>query len=104
DALPFGAGDVPPLGLAGSESPLEVAQALMGAMPPAIGLAAVVLAAVAVAIPHMRGLWPAVGLGAGMLAALLLLAPGAPALPLVAAAWLTCGWLVYAGNASRREQ
>jgi len=79
-------------------------QAIVGAVPPAVGLGAVALAAVAVAIPYVRGLWPVAGLGAGMLVALLLLAPGAPALPLVAAVWLTCGWLLYAGSDSRREQ
>ena len=104
DELPFGAGIASPLGLAGSESPLEVARALLGVLPPAIALEALVLATVAVAIPYVRGLWPVAGLGAGMLAALLLLAPAAPALPLVVAAWLTCGWLVYAGFAASRAQ
>jgi len=59
---------------------------------------------VAAALPYVRGRWPIAGLGAGMLVGLLLLAPAAPAVPLVLAAWLTCGWLVYAGSASRREQ
>ena len=35
-----------------------------------------------------------VALGAGALAALLLAAPAAPALPLIAAVWLTCAGLV----------
>jgi len=104
EVLPFTAGVVQPLGLAGSEGPLAVAEALLTALPPATALQALALAAVAVAVPYVRGLWPIAGLGAGMLVALLLLAPEAPALPLVLAAWLTCGWLVYAGGASRREQ
>jgi serine/threonine-protein kinase len=104
DALPFGAGIAQPLGLAGSESPFRVAQALLAGLPPAMALEALALATVAVAIPYARGLWPIAGLGAGMLAALLLLAPAASALPLVVAAWLTCGWLVYAGFAPSRAQ
>lgn len=94
--LPFGAGAASPLGLAESESPLEAGGALLAAVPPAVALEALALAAAAVAIPYVRGLWPSAALGAGMLAALLLLAPSAPALPLVAAAWMTCALLVLA--------
>jgi Protein kinase domain len=104
DALPFAAETAQPLGLAGSESPVDVAGALLGALPPATALVALALGAVAVAVPYVRGLWQIAGLGAGMITSLLLLAPAAPALPLVAATWLACGWLVYAGSASRRAQ
>ncbi|MBA3347580.1 MAG: hypothetical protein H0T13_03375, partial [Actinobacteria bacterium] len=54
---------------------------------------AAVLAAVAAAIPFARGHWRIAGLGAAMLAGTVLVAPVAPALPLVAAAWLTCAGL-----------
>ncbi len=102
--LPFGGGVAGPLGLAESESLGQVAGALLGALPPAVALEALALAAVAVAIPYVRGLWPVAGLGAGMLAALLLLAPQAPPLPLVVAAWVTCGCLVFARFAPSRAQ
>ena len=104
EGLPFGAGAGPSLGLTGNESPLEVAGALLTALPPTLALTTLALAAVAAALPYVRGRWPIAGLGAGMLVGLLLLAPAAPALPLVLATWLMCGWLVYAGSASRREQ
>jgi len=51
------------------------------------------LAAVSVALPLARTPWRLAGVGAAMLAATLLLAPAAPALPLVAAAWLTVAGL-----------
>ncbi len=99
-SLPFGQGR-PPLGLgiAGSERPTAVAHALadtLGAYP---GLAAeaVALALLAAAIPFVRarGPWTIAVFGAAMLASTLLLAPAAPAVPLVAAAWATCGLLVW---------
>ena len=102
--LPFGAEAPGPLGLAESESLRQVAAGLLDALPAVVTLEALALAAVAVAIPYVRGLWPAAGLGAGMLAALLLLAPEASALPLVVAAWITCGWLVLARFAPARAQ
>jgi hypothetical protein len=91
--------DVPLLGtafgparLAELESPVEAARRLWASLPPELALLALALAATAAAIPpaRARGLWGIAGLGAGMLAATLLLAPSAPALPLVAAAWVTC--------------
>jgi hypothetical protein len=88
--LPFGAGAPPALDLAGEESAWAAAVALVGAVPPPLAAELVVLAAVAVALPWARGPWRIAGLGAAMLAATLLVAPAAPALPLVAAAWLTC--------------
>ena len=52
----------------------------------------VVLAAAAVAIPHVRarGPWWIAGLGAALIAAALLPAPAVAAAPLVLAAWVTC--------------
>ena len=102
--LPFGGGVAEPFGLAESESPLRVAGGLLGAAPTAVALEALALAAVAVAIPYVRGLWAAAGLGAAMVAALLLLAPAAPALPLVAAAWVTCGSLIFLRIARSQAQ
>ncbi len=102
--LPFGGGVPAPLGLAGSESLPDVAGGLLAVLPPSVVLEALVLAAVAVLIPYVRGLWPVAALGAGMLAALLLLAPAAPPLPLVVAAWVTCGCLAGARFAPLRAQ
>ena len=62
--------------------------------PGGLALEALALAAIAVALPYARTPWRIAGLGAGALAALLLAAPAAPALPLVAAVWLTCAGLV----------
>lgn len=98
EGLPFGAGarvDSTHSLLAGVASPLEAGRILAHAFPPAVGLEALALAAVALAIPYATGLWRIALLGAGFLAATLLLAPTAPALPLVAAVWVTCvllGW------------
>jgi serine/threonine-protein kinase len=91
--LPFGAGAAPELALGGEESAFAAAAALVGAVPPSLAGELVALAAVAVAIPYARGPWRIAALGAGMLATTLLVAPAAPALPLVAAAWLTCAGL-----------
>jgi hypothetical protein len=88
--LPFGLGAAPTLDVAGTESALEAARELVAAVPPGLALEALALAAVAVALPYARTPWRIAGLGAGMLAATLLAVPAAPALPLVAAAWLTC--------------
>ena len=87
--LPLGQGAVPHVELTGLESLTAIATELAAAIPPALGLEALALAAVAVALPYARTPWLLTGLGAGMLAVTLLLAPAAPALPLVAAAWLT---------------
>jgi len=91
--LPFRQGAVPPLDLAGGDSAVAAAAALVEAVPAGLALEAVALAAIAVAIPYARTPWRIAGLGAGALAATLLAAPAAPALPLVAAAWLTCAGL-----------
>jgi hypothetical protein len=70
---------------------LDVAGSLAraAAAQPALLIEAFALAAVALALPRLRGLWAAVGLGAGMLVLTLLLVPSATAAPLVAAAWVT---------------
>src|SRR4051794_11311703 len=94
-ALPF-TGATPPkgLGIAGSSDALAVAEALGRALidHPALLLEALVLAAAAVAIPHVRGrgLWWIAGFGAALIAAALVPAPAVAAVPLVLAAWITC--------------
>ena len=96
--LPFD-GSTPPLGLGvyGSDRPGAVARALLsqlGAHPTLIA-EAVVLAAAAAALPHVRrrGPWPAVWFGAALLAGTALFAPAAAVLPFVVVAWLTAGAL-----------
>lgn len=91
--LPFAQGAVGALGLARSESAEHTARTLVAAVPAGLALEALALAAVAVAIPWARTPWRIAGVGAGALAATLLAAPTAPALPFVAAAWLTCAVL-----------
>ncbi len=92
--LPFRQGAVPPLDLKGTDSAVTAATALIEAVPAGLALEALALAAIAVALPYARTPWRIAGLGAGALAATLLAAPAAPALPLVAAVWLTCAGLV----------
>ncbi len=91
--LPFRQGAVPPLDLPGVDSPTATAATLVGAVPGDLALEALALTALTVALPYARTPWRIAGLGAGALAALLLAAPAAPALPLVAAVWLTCAGL-----------
>jgi serine/threonine-protein kinase len=92
--LPLGAERPRDLGLATSESPGAVVQALAQTLAdrPSLLLAVVVLAATAVALPYARarGPWAIAGLGAALLAALALGAPGAPILPIVVGSWLLC--------------
>ena len=97
-SLPFGAGSAPDLGITGVESPFEVLGALWSVLAGPLGLEALVIGAVAAALPYGRrlGVWGAAGLGAAMLAGTVLAAPQATALPLVA-----CAWLVAAGLAAR---
>jgi hypothetical protein len=101
--LPFGAGPAPKLELAGVESPFSAAATLLGVAPPALLAELVVLAAIAVAIPFARDPWRIAGLGAAMLAGTLLVAPAAPALPLVLTAWLTVSVLAGARLVARDE-
>jgi hypothetical protein len=91
--LPFRQGAVPPLDLKGTDSALTATTALIEAVPMGLALEALALAAIAVALPYARTPWRIAGLGAGALAATLLAAPAAPALPFIAAVWLTCAGL-----------
>ncbi len=97
-ALPFGAGPAPlGLGIDGSNAPTAVAWALWHALTshPSLVGEALVLAAAAAGLPYARGrgLWPAAGAGAALLAATALVAPSAPFLPLLVAAWATAAVL-----------
>ncbi|HZG36632.1 MAG TPA: serine/threonine-protein kinase [Gaiellaceae bacterium] len=98
--LPFGLGAAPELQLAGAESPVEVARALVLATPVPLALELAVFAAIALALPFARTPWRIALLGAGVAAATVLAAPAGPALPLLAAAWLTCAWLVWERHAA----
>jgi hypothetical protein len=81
------------VGVTGSGDPVDVAGSLLRAFgaQPALLVEAVALAAVAALLPAAcaRGRWGAAALGSLMLAATLLPVPGAAALPLVLAAWIT---------------
>jgi Protein kinase domain len=92
--LPLGADEVGDLGLAASESPGAVAQAIAQTLAdrPSLLLGAAALAVAAAVLPHVRarGPWAIAGLGAALLAVLALGAPTAPALPLIAGVWLLC--------------
>ena len=100
--VPFAQETADPLPLAGEESLVATARTLIEAVPTPLALVAVALAAVAVALPFARTPWRIAGLGAALLAATLLLAPAAPALPLVAAAWATCAVLAARPDGLRR--
>lgn len=91
--LPFGQGEAATLGLAGSDSAEDAVRALAAVVPTGLALEAIALAVIAVTVPYARTPWRIAGLGAGAVAATLLAAPAAPALPLVAAVWLTCAGL-----------
>jgi hypothetical protein len=91
--LPFRQGVVPPLDVEGVDSAATAIAALAEAVPVGLALEALALAAIAVALPFARTPWGIAGLGAAALAATLLAAPAAPALPLIAAVWLTCAAL-----------
>ncbi len=92
--VPFAAESSPSLGIAGSEHPLAVLQAVWQWLldTPALGLEAVILAAAAALIPlAVRGSDLTIAMFAGtVLAATLVAAPASSALPLV----LT-GWAIY---------
>jgi hypothetical protein len=98
NVLPFD-GTAPPLGLgiSGSSRPSAVAWSLWRALEshPVILGQALVLAAAAVALPHLRGrgLWPSAIAGAVLLAATGLGAPAAAFLPIALAAWITAAYL-----------
>jgi hypothetical protein len=96
--LPF-TGGTPPrgLGIAGSEDPFAVAEALWRSLlaHPVLLFEAFALATAAVVLPFARerGLWAIAGLGAALIAVTLLPAPSVAAAPLVLAAWATCSVL-----------
>lgn len=105
-SLPLVGGPAPlGLGVAGARGPLDVAGSLARAAAAHQGLLveAVAFALVAAALPYARrrGRWGAAGLGAGMLALTLLPVPGAAALPLVAAAWITAAAVAFRPLPSR---
>jgi hypothetical protein len=92
--LPFDGASAPNLHVAASSDPFTVAGALWTALSdrPALAVETLVLAAVAMLLPHVRarGLWAVAGLGAAFLAAALLVVPAVAAAPLVVAVWATC--------------
>ena len=92
--VPFADTAAPPLGIAGSEHPLAVAQAMWAWLldVPALGLEAIVLAAAAALIPlAVRGSDLTIAIfAAAVLSATLVAAPAPSALPLVLS-----GWAIY---------
>jgi hypothetical protein len=101
--LPFGQGRAEALPLAGRESVPATLHTVLGAVPPLLALEALVLAALAVALPYARTPWRIAGFGAVALAATLLTVPAAPAAPLVLAVWLTCAVLGLRAEYSLRR-
>ncbi len=95
--LPVAGGETPALGVAGVPGPGAAASAVWGALSSSQGFLfeALVLAAAAAAIDacRRRGAWIGAAFGALLLTATLLADPSAPALPLVAAAWLSAALL-----------
>jgi hypothetical protein len=92
-------GDRPPLGLglAGSDRPAAVAEALWNALSahPALLIEAVVIGAAAAVLPRAErhSLWGLASFGALFLAAALLVTPTVAAIPIVLGCWLTVGVL-----------
>jgi len=103
-ALPFGSGAAAKLRVAGSEHPVAVLQAVWHWLlqTPPLGLEALILAALATALPIVvrRSDLTIAVFGATLLAATLLAAPSGPALPLVLSGWATC---VFLAVRSRRR-
>ncbi len=96
--LPLTGATVGNLGLAGTERPTDVVQALERVLTANAGIAtsALALALVAVLLPRAvaRGRWGIAGLGALQLALILLWAPSIPAFGVVVGTWLLCAALV----------
>ena len=96
-ALPLGGPVVGDLGIAQTERPTDVIQALGLVLrdTPAIATTALALAIVAILLPRAvaRGRWGIAGLGALQLALVLAWAPTTPWVGIVAATWLLCGFL-----------
>lgn len=101
-----GIGRIEALGLARSERPGDVVTSLAHAIGRSTVVLALTLAAAAVLLPlaRARGPWGAASLAAGMIAAPLLLAPGLPALPIVAISWAVCLGLVAEPHARRLHE
>jgi eukaryotic-like serine/threonine-protein kinase len=95
--LPFTGTVVGDLGLAQSERPTDVLQALERVLRagPAVATTALALGVVAMLLPRAvaRGPWGIAGLGALQIALVLLWAPSIPALGIVAGTWLLCAML-----------
>jgi hypothetical protein len=85
--------------ISGSDRPLAVVQELVrvAAAHPAVPVDAAVFGVAAVMLPYAiaRGLWWIAGVGAWMVALPLFAAPAAPAAPIVAAVWATCGFAAW---------
>ncbi len=107
--LPLTGATVTDLGLAGSERPTDVVQALERVLTgnAAVATTALALALVAILLPRAvaRGPWGVGGLGALQLGLVLLWAPAIPAFGVVAGTWLLCAVLVarpYLGAVAHR--
>jgi hypothetical protein len=96
--LPLTGVTVGDLGVAASERPTDVVQAIERVLraSPAVATTALALALVAVLLPRAvaRGPWGIAGLGALQIGLVLLWAPSIPALGVVAGTWLLCALLV----------
>jgi hypothetical protein len=104
--LPLVGGRTPlGLGLAGADDPLDVLGSLARSLAahPALVAEAAAFAAIALALPfaRARGRWGAAVLGSAMLVLTIACVPGAQAIPLVVAAWLTAAAL---GGLSERAE
>ena len=97
DALPLAGEPLGDLGLAGSESPTDILQALATVLrsSPEVGTTALAFAVVAVLLPRAvgRGLPGIAGLGLLQVVLVLAWAPGAGWLGIVLGTWLLCGLL-----------
>ncbi|MDQ3875481.1 MAG: hypothetical protein M3322_08070, partial [Actinomycetota bacterium] len=92
--LPFSDDQVPPLRVAGVDSPLDVARSVATTLAerPSVLAGAFILAAAAAAVPlaRRRGAWGIALLGAWLLTPALLPAPPTVLVSLVASIWATC--------------
>ncbi len=96
--LPLTGAPVGDLGLAGSERPTDIVQALERVLTAntAVATTALALALIAVLLPRAvaRGAWGIAGLGVLQLGLVLLWAPSIPAFGMVVGTWLLCAALV----------
>jgi hypothetical protein len=107
--LPLTGGTIGDLGVAQSERPTDVVQALQRVLQAnaAVATTSLALALVAVLLPRavVRGPWGIAGLGVLQIGLVLLWAPSIPAFGIVAGTWLLCAALVarpYLGAALGR--